>query len=167
MSQKEQLALGVPRVELQQFSSQEMIDKLLFASRLLLGCVFISSGVLKLISPQQATDLLSELSSLEGIISKVVILLGSVVECLIGVMLIASRKHIRLAALISSTVLLLFTFVGVWALQNPRSCGCFGEVLDMKTDEYLVLRNIILLLISMFVFRYSEQVIPKGVKGTP
>jgi uncharacterized membrane protein YphA (DoxX/SURF4 family) len=123
--------------------------------RALLGMVFISSGALKIISPQNATELLSQVSLLGASSSRIVVLLGSILELLLGGTLLVAGKYLRHAAVISSSALLIFIFVGIQTLDNPRPCGCFGDMLDSMTDEYFILRNIVLLLISMFILRYS------------
>ncbi len=120
--------------------------------------------VLKLISPQRAAELLSQLSSLDGQTSKVLILVGSSLELIVGILLIIRTTYFAIAAFVSSVTLLLFTFVGLWALQNPRPCGCFGDVLEFRTDEYFIARNIILLFVSMFVFRDATKSIENATE---
>ncbi len=144
-----------------------LIGRLHLAARLVLGAVFVLSGVLKLIWPHQAADLLSELSFLDPRICKILVIALSLLEMMIGVMLFVGKQYVQISALASSILLLFFTFMGVATIQNPRSCGCFGEVLDMKTDEYFVLRNIVLLLISMFVLRYSKTPNTTQVEDAP
>ena len=136
-------------------SSNNLVDSIFLLFRLLLGFVFVASGILKLISPQQASELLSDLTTLNGWISRVVILVGSVIELLLGLLLMVGGKYLRIASLASSVALLAFTFVGLWALQNPRPCGCFGDMFEFKTDEYFVARNLFFLLLSMLILRYS------------
>jgi uncharacterized membrane protein YphA (DoxX/SURF4 family) len=120
-------------------------------SRMLLGLVFLASGALKLISPQQASDLLSQLSSLDQTLSRTLIIIGSLIEFVLGAALIIGNGALRMASLASTIALLVFTFVGLWALQNPMPCGCFGDIVEFQTDEYFIARNIVLLLLSLFV----------------
>ena len=138
-------------------SPKNLANRIFLLSRLLLGFVFVASGILKLISPEQASNLLSQMSSFDVAISKVLILLGSVIELLLGVAFMVGGRYLRLASVVSSTALLAFTFVGLWALQNPIPCGCFGDIFEFKTDEYLVARNIALLLASMLVLHNSNE----------
>jgi len=133
----------------------QLIAKLHLASRIALGAVFLSSGILKMISSDRATEFLSQVSSLDMSISRVLIVALCFFELLIGAMLLVGRKYLPLGSFLSSVVLLVFTFVGVSAFESPRSCGCFGDILDLKTDEYFVMRNIVLLLISMFILKFS------------
>lgn len=133
-----------------------MISRLHLAARILLGTVFLLSGILKLISSSQATELLSQVSSLDPAICRVLIVALCFLEIVMAVILFVGRKYLQPVAIVSSLTLLLFTFVGIVAVQASRPCGCFGDLVDFKTDAYFIVRNIILLLISMFVLRYSR-----------
>ena len=138
-------------------ASNQLIHRTHLVCRVLLGLVFVSSGVLKIISPQHATELLSQVSSLDESYSRTIILLGSILELLLGGILLVAGKYFKLAAVISSSVLLIFTFVGIWTLEDPKPCGCFGDFLDSKTDAYFILRNLILFFLSMIILRYSNE----------
>jgi uncharacterized membrane protein YphA (DoxX/SURF4 family) len=135
-----------------------MIRRLHMISRVILGLVFVLSGALKIVSPQQAADLLNQISSVKGEAGKGIVIFGSVVELIVGAILLVNRKYSGAAAFGTSILLLVFTFVGLWALENPVPCGCFGDVVDFRTDEYFIARNLGFLLLSIFVFRYSNNI---------
>jgi uncharacterized membrane protein YphA (DoxX/SURF4 family) len=137
--------------------SQSAVNKLIVILRILLGSVFVFGGIAKLFSPHQAADLLSWMLSLNTQTSKVLVVLASTGEIVIGVAMMIGREYLLVAAILSSAILLIFIIVGLVALQSPRPCGCFGEVLESKTDEYFILRNIVLFLISMSILRYSLE----------
>lgn len=139
-----------------------MIDKMCLASRILLGTVFLLSGVFKLISPNHAAELLKELSTLDLGICVALVVGLCFFEMALAVALFVGKKYLQATAFISSAMLLLFTFVGVMMVQSPKSCGCFGDVLDLKTDGYFVARNFVLLFVSMFVLKFSSCEIVDG-----
>lgn len=132
------------------------MDGLLFGARILLGIVFVSSGALKLISPNEAAELLADISLLSLHISRILIGLVSVLEFVLGAMFFL-RWQQHLAALISTIILLCFTMIGMGELQDPKACGCFGDVLDSRTDELFMARNMALLFVSMFLLRYQKE----------
>ena len=139
-----------------------MVARLHLVSRFVLGAVFVLSGILKLFSPHQAAELLSEISSLDPEMCKYLVVALSLFEIMLGTMLLVGKRYLQLTALISAVMLLFFTFLGVATIQDPRSCGCFGDLVEFKTDEYLVLRNVVLFLVSLWVLRYSRGPIQGG-----
>ncbi len=66
-------------------------------------------------------------------------------------------KNIPVASTLSSLILLGTTLVGVMLLGKPVSCGCFGNFVDSKTDEFFLIRNIFFLFVSVFVLKISMQ----------
>jgi uncharacterized membrane protein YphA (DoxX/SURF4 family) len=126
-------------------------------SRSLLGLIFLASGVLKIIAPVPAAELLSTFLHFPLDISKIVIIAFCLFEIVIGSMLLLGGKRLRLISFLASAILLLFTLLGVVMLNDPVSCGCFGDVFDFKTDGYFLARNVVLLIISLFVLRFCDS----------
>lgn len=127
-------------------------------ARMLLGGVFLLSGVLKLLSPAQASEFLSQVTSFDLSLSKLLVILFCCLEIGIAVLLFIGKRFLVVAALVSSSLLLLFTFAGFLSTDNNISCGCFGEVLDAKIDEYFLFRNFLLLGLSMFILKVSASI---------
>jgi hypothetical protein len=134
-----------------------IMKRLLLLSRLVLGFVFGSSGVLKLISPHDAAGFLAGILSLGSELSTIVVVFGSILEIALGAVFLFVRRQIQTAVLISATMMLVFTAMGVAEIDNPKPCGCFGGFLESKTDEVFFARNIALLFLSMFLLRHQEQ----------
>ena len=139
-----------------------ILPKLHLIARFVLGTVFMLSGALKLISSHQAIAFLSETIRLGSGTSTVLIHAFCFVEMIIGAMLVLGKRYLQLTSLVSSFVPLCFTSLAAISSQNPKSCGCFGDALDFETNEYFFLRNFFLLLISMFILRYSKERTPRG-----
>jgi len=127
---------------------------LLIAARILLGSVFFLSGILKLLSPDAASGLILHLFPVTPTLAKTLTVILSVLEIAAGAMLVL-KKSVPIAAMFSTAFLLASIFVGVATLSDPVSCGCFGALTDSKTDEFFLLRNAFLFLISMVVLRSS------------
>ena len=112
--------------------------------RTAVGLVFLASGVLKLLSPDAATALLDHLFSLGLPISHTLTLLLSLTECAAGGLLMAG-KYVPAVAFASCMFLLGSTVVGMTQLSDPLPCGCFGSATESRTDEYFLIRNMVLL----------------------
>jgi uncharacterized membrane protein YphA (DoxX/SURF4 family) len=134
-----------------------VITKLHHISRWLLGLTFTTSGVLKIIAPRPASELLSTLIRIPMDIAEPVIIAFCLVEVAIGIMLFLGGQRLRYVCYVTSCLLLSFTLLGVMMLNDPVSCGCFGDVFDFKTDGYFLARNVVLLIISLFVLRFSDS----------
>lgn len=128
--------------------------RLEFLARVLLGGLFIVSGASKLVSPGAAANLMVQVLSLSSILAFCVALTLSAVELAIGGLLIMKRD-MWIAPFLASCILLGGTLVGVLSLGDPIPCGCFGDLLESRTDEFFIMRNIILLFLSFFVLRES------------
>jgi uncharacterized membrane protein YphA (DoxX/SURF4 family) len=134
-----------------------MMKVLLLGSRVVLGTVFIASGILKLTSPDKAVEFIESVLSMDLEASWIVIVLTSIFEIALGAAFLLLTERVRLAALISGSMMLVFTSIGVVEIGSAKSCGCFGDLFDSKTDEFFLARNLVLLIISMFLVRYHPH----------
>ena len=142
-----------------------MVPRLHLVARILLGAIFVLSGISKVISPVQATDLLRALSGLDQLWARACVLGLSACEVILGVTLVVCSRSLQIAATVASLTLLFFVFFGLFTIENPVSCGCFGDVLDTKTDELFILRNLLFLVIALFVLRYSKEHVGQPIEG--
>jgi uncharacterized membrane protein YphA (DoxX/SURF4 family) len=122
--------------------------------RYTLGTVFLMSGLFKLGTPEKAIALIETLGVRNSSLAEIVILAMSMAEVVLGLLLIVNKKT-QFASLSCVAFLLVSTVIGVLMLPRQLECGCFGEVLESKIDAFFLFRNLVLLLFSMFVFRYS------------
>ena len=136
--------------------NKKLVIKLL---RIILSIVFIFSAISKMFAPG-----LFEITILDqGIIEtrEIAAYFGRILiamELFLGVALLQSNylKRIVLPATLLTlsgfTILLLFShFAG-----DSNNCGCFGETLKMSPLEAII-KNIVLIIIGIFVFRSSEK----------
>jgi uncharacterized membrane protein YphA (DoxX/SURF4 family) len=95
--------------------------------RLVLGGVFIASGLLKLPDPAESVRAVRAYQLLPEAVVPAVGYGLPVLEVALGVMLVLGI-HVRLAAIVSAALLVAF-LVGVgsaWARGLTIDCGCFG-----------------------------------------
>jgi len=113
----------------------------------LLGAVFVVSGVLKLASPVQW---LTQSAGL-GVPSAVARVLP-IVELVVGALLIAQIAR-RAAAIVAGVMLLAFTALLVVRLLQGRRppCACFGALSSKPISWLSVARNAVLIALAAVV----------------
>ena len=123
----------------------------------LIGLVFLTSGLLKLLDPVGTGLIVSEyfkffhLGFLQGAAKGFGMVL-SLVESLTGAALI-SGVYRRLTAAVTGLLLLFFTVITLilWIANPEMDCGCFGEAVHL-THEQTLLKNVILLVLAVIAF---------------
>ena len=124
---------------------------------ILIGLVFLASGLLKLLDPVGTGLIVSEyfkffhLGFLQGAAKGFGMVL-SLVESLTGAALI-SGVYRRLTAAVTGLLLLFFTVITLilWIANPEMDCGCFGEAVHL-THEQTLLKNVILLVLAVIAF---------------
>ena len=139
-----------------------MTKKLVFSqaafvllARLFLAAVFFYAGFLKLENPREMASSTLEYRLVSGAWVNPLALGIPLFECNLAIMLLLGIR-LRVSALGVTLLCLLFTIAiaQAWIRGVDIHCNCFGE--KSETPIYLILiRDIILLGISLFVLRYS------------
>ena len=125
---------------------------ILLAFRLILGGVFVWSGILKILDPLQFAQDVSNYQTFPPDLAFVVALVLPWIELLCGVFLILGVFRLGSAGLVS---LLLVAFLALIASTLIRGieveCGCFGSF-SRKVDFKLILTDAALLFLSLRLF---------------
>ena len=124
---------------------------------ILIGLVFLASGLLKLLDPVGTGLIVSEyfkffhLGFLQGTAKGFGMAL-SLLEAITGAALI-SGVYRRLTAAVTSVLLMFFTIITVilWLANPDMDCGCFGEAVHLTHGQTL-LKNLILLALAVIAF---------------
>lgn len=125
-------------------------------ARAFLGSVLLVSGIAKIFFPDDAANLLGELLSEPVLDPFVVAYTLSIVECVAGLLLIAG-KLTQVVSLGVGVFLLVAIGYGVLTISSPQPCGCFGALLESRTDELFMARNMILLFVALYVLKESTK----------
>lgn len=123
-------------------------------ARTLLGSVLLASGIAKIFFPDDAANLLAQLLSEPVLNPFVVAYTLSIVECVAGLLLIAGRCTVVLSTGVGVFLLVAIGY-GVLTMSSPQPCGCFGALVESKTDEVFIARNVILLFVALYVLKES------------
>ncbi len=135
---------------------------LFFASRIIIGIVFIYSGFVKVIDPLGTTYKLNDYFAVFGTdwatkISFILAVIQNIAEFVIGVALLLNLK-MKLSSLGALIFMIIFTPLTLYvAIANPvHDCGCFGDALVI-TNWQTFWKNIILLFPTVFLFMNRKK----------
>ena len=123
----------------------------------LIGLVFLASGLLKLLDPVGTGLIVSEyfkffhLGFLQGT-AKALGMVLSLVEATTGAALISGVFR-KTTAVVTSVLVVFFTLVTLilWIAKPDMDCGCFGEAIHLSHGQTL-LKNLVLLTLSAVAF---------------
>ena len=124
---------------------------------ILIGLVFLASGLLKLMDPVGTGLIVSEyfkffhLGFLQGAAKGFGMVL-SLVEAITGAALLTG-VHRKITAIITSVLIIFFTIITLilWIANPEMDCGCFGEAVHLTHGQTLV-KNLILLALGLIAF---------------
>ena len=124
---------------------------------ILIGLVFLASGLLKLLDPVGTGLIVTEyfkffhLGFLQGT-AKALGMVLSLVEAITGAALV-SGVYRRLTAVVTSFLIVFFTVITVilWIANPEMDCGCFGEAVHLTHGQTL-LKNLVLLALAAVAF---------------
>jgi uncharacterized membrane protein YphA (DoxX/SURF4 family) len=137
-------------------STMPLARLIYIGTRLLLGIVFVMSGVLKLISPQAAADFLDSIVREAPQITIALVRFLSILECVLGCLIIGGKKE-EYTSVIATMSFPVFSIVGLLFGSPDQACGCFGDFSQSRFDEYFLIRNTILMFFSMYLIWYSHR----------
>jgi uncharacterized membrane protein YphA (DoxX/SURF4 family) len=136
----------------------DRITELIYwSARLLVGALFLVSGVLKLISPQAAAAFLAKILQTDAGVSIVAIRLIALCEIALGYFVVTGKKE-EYTSIITLLTFLVFSFAGIICGSPEQTCGCFGDLVESHVDEMLLLRNSLFMLFSMYLVWHSDRV---------
>ena len=124
---------------------------------ILIGLVFLASGLLKLLDPVGTGLIVSEyfkffhLGFLQGT-AKALGMALSLVEAITGAALISGVFR-KTTAFITSLLVIFFTIITLilWIAKPEMDCGCFGEAIHLSHGQTL-LKNLVLLALAAIAF---------------
>ena len=124
---------------------------------ILIGLVFLASGLLKLLDPVGTGLIVSEylkffrMNFLQGAAKGLGMVL-SIVEAGTGAALVSGVFR-KATAIITSALILFFTIITLilWIANPVMDCGCFGEAIHLTHGETL-LKNVALIALALVAF---------------
>ena len=132
-------------------------EKLLLASRLLLGSIFIAASIGKLQHPGEFTTLVASYNILPYSLAMIYGYLVPWVELIIGSLLILGLLT-RFASALSIPLIISFLIASSSKLLSGAGggCGCFGDVMPLTLIQSLNLDALMLLLTIPLILRKAS-----------
>ncbi len=134
-------------------------------ARLLIGCLFLFSGFVKIIDPVGSSLVISEYLRAFGLdfllpLSMLAGVVRDLLECMLGVMLLLDFRK-QLTAWGVFLFMSFFTLLTLYlALYNPVSdCGCFGEALKL-TNWQTFIKNLVFWPFTLILFLQRKRTPP-------
>jgi len=118
----------------------------------ILSFIFITAGVLKIISPDNTGDILIFIFEIEYSTANFIVYSLASIELMLGIGLLLGIKEsfIKKLTLFSCSLFLLIAIIGY--LDNWQlTCGCFGRFSFGKFDVPMILRNSLLLFMAIWI----------------
>ncbi len=126
--------------------------------RVLIGLLFIYSGVIKFISLESFELLIfDQLQFIPWLPSTILARTIIGLEVLFGILL-CSKIYSKITIRLSAIILIIFNIYLIWLFiekGNEENCGCFGEAITMSPLEGLI-KNILLLLGLYFISKNNS-----------
>lgn len=107
--------------------------------RIFIGSVFIISAVTKIFSSSTAVNFIEHIISLSVTSAYWSVVVLSVMEFVIGVFLVLNR-YVVATSFLSSCFFLFATVIGILFIDQSIPCGCFGDLVDSRTDEVFLFK---------------------------
>ena len=124
---------------------------------ILIGLVFLASGLLKLLDPVGTSLIVTEYFKFfhVGFLQGIALPLGmglSLLEAVVGTALVTGVFR-KLTAAVASLMIVFFTAITVilWLANPEMDCGCFGEAIHLTHAQTLV-KNLVLLALALIAF---------------
>jgi len=135
--------------------------------RILLGILFLFSGLAKSLNPYgfsvKVTEYLSAMGADGFDFLQPILGIGIPAIELFFALLLLFKLLLRFSAITALCLMSLFTLLTLWDLAaNPvGDCGCFGDIIKLTPLESFA-KNILLLALAFWNFKVSDKITPGG-----
>lgn len=131
---------------------------LLLIARLVLAWVFINAGLPKIQNPVEFAAAIDGYRIISGSLTLWAAIILPWLELIIGIGLLMPGLRVASAYIISMLLgLFIALHASAWIRGLDINCGCFGASADTPDYHWLILRNLALLLITIFILYSSYR----------
>ncbi|MBS3819555.1 DoxX family membrane protein [bacterium] len=135
---------------------------IIFIFRLVLGGIFIWSGVMKIMNPLEFAQDIENYRVFPQVLSFFLALILPWIELFCGLFLIIGLFLQASSFLLSVLLFCFLILVGTTILRGiDIQCGCFGA-LSLKTNYKLFLTDLLLLFFALSIFFSPQTLLGKG-----
>ncbi len=135
-----------------------IVSLLISTLRILFGSIFIFSAFAKLTDLYIFEEALISFNLLDNNLVQISIYLIPIIELIIGIGILLNLYTSLFSQLITLMVALFTAVVVAKIFEGAEiNCGCFGELTSTNIDSFTVLRNVVLIIIGIFLTVYYES----------
>lgn len=127
------------------------------ASRYTLAVVLVGSAIGKLLSPFKFHAFVTSVRWMSFLTPTQLLYLAVVLEILLALLLLLPSFR-QSSAILTFAILTAFTAVLMYASNSgiDASCGCFGDFLPSDSPDMSILRNLVLIVLSVIAVSDSK-----------
>jgi uncharacterized membrane protein YphA (DoxX/SURF4 family) len=118
----------------------------------ILSFIFVAAGILKMFSPDNTGDILIFFFNLDYSLTLIIVYSIAIIELILGILLFSgyAKRYVRSTVIFFCSVFLMIAILG-YSNSWQFACGCFGKFSFGKFDAAMVLRNTLLLGMSLWI----------------
>ena len=130
----------------------------LFATKIIVGLIFVISGVIKISNPQEFIETVNNFKMLPPATVNLFVIIIPWVEFASGLLLMFNIFPKETAAIITGLVI-IFTIAIVVAMIRSLtfSCGCFGDIFPQDLGFLKILENLVLLGLTINILINTQE----------
>ena len=125
---------------------------------MIIGGIFIYSGILKIISPQEFSDTISAYQLLPYQAHNLLAIFLPFVELVSGISVLWKKSR-RASAFILAGCCITFIIATTWAMIHNLdiNCGCFGKLSSISGINTIILDTALIILCGFIIIRSRYQ----------
>jgi rhodanese-related sulfurtransferase/uncharacterized membrane protein YphA (DoxX/SURF4 family) len=129
------------------------------AIRILVGLVFFTSGLLKIIDISSFKFIVISLGLFNSSLAFLASIIVPVLELLLGLLLLLG-VYTRIAAIHVNVLVILFSWVTFYVLNNKPEllCGCFGTFFNLTFNTYHFIALLVLLIFNLILIVETREI---------
>ena len=126
--------------------------------RIMVGLVFFTSGLLKIIDISSFKDIVISLGLFNSSLAFLASITIPVLELLLGLLLLLG-VYTRIAAIHVNVLVILFSWVTFYVLNNKTEllCGCFGTFFNLTFNTYHFIALLVLFIFNLILIVETRE----------
>ena len=129
------------------------------AIRILVGLVFFTSGLLKIIDISSFKDIVISIGLFNSSLAFLASIVIPVLELVLGLLLFLGI-YTRIAAIHINVLVILFSWITFYVLNNKPEllCGCFGTFFNLTFNTYHFIALLVLFILNMILIVETREI---------
>ena len=122
----------------------------------IIALILLISGLSKIYNPGEIESSIRNLTGLSGDILLIPTLLLPSFELILALLLLTGTRIKETTKIVSALFLLFLLFSFYAIVKNIETdCGCFGGLVESKTNIFMLIRNAFLFIATIYLVKYA------------